>query len=109
MKLLGQMLLVCLILGAIQAVIVVIAIAFMLLLVWGLLFRTKETAGLIALCLLIEGFQVHPLVTTCVIALLVGLLLIPGRKEPPPGGAPTQTVLLPPQSGTDECSGSGSS
>ena len=73
MKLLGQVLLVCLLLSILKALVVLIAIAIVLLLIWGLFCRTHATVGLVAFSLLIEALQVHPAVT---IGLIVLSLLV---------------------------------
>lgn len=60
MKLLGQILLVCLVIAALQGLVAVLAIAIVLSLVWGLFYRTETTLGLIATCVLIAALQAHP-------------------------------------------------
>jgi hypothetical protein len=95
MKLLGQIILVCALVCVLQALVAVIATAFMLLLIWGLLFRTREAAGLIALCLLTGALNSHPTATIGIIILLFGILLIARWKASNRGSARTPAALLP--------------
>ena len=99
MRLLGQILLVCVLISALQALAAVIVITLILVLVWGLIYRTREIAGLLMVSLLIEGLQVHPVVTIGLIILLFGVVLI-ARAKPLHPEKPV--VLLPkPPSPTD--------
>lgn len=49
MTLFGRIVLLCLIVSALQGLVAVFAIAIVLLLLWGLFYRTEQTIGLIAL------------------------------------------------------------
>ena len=99
MRLLCQIFLVCVLISALQALAAVIVITLMLVLVWGLIYRTRETAGLLIVCLLIEGLQVHPVVTIGLTILLFGVVLIARLKPLHPGNP---VALLPkPPSPTD--------
>lgn len=80
MKLIGQILLVCVLLSVVKALVVLIAVAIVLLLVWGIIYHTPETVGLIALSLLLEGLQVHPIATVGVI-MLVGCIVLLARTK----------------------------
>jgi hypothetical protein len=75
MKTLGHILLFCVLLSVLKAIMIVIAIGIVLLLIWGLLFRTPQTVGLVALSLLIEGLQTHAIVTIGLIALSICIVL----------------------------------
>ena len=96
MKLLGQILFVCVLISALQALVAVIVFATLLFLAWALLFRTKQAIGFIAFCLLIEALQLYPIVTLCSIGLLVGVLLI-ARSKPSraPSCQPPAKLLAP--------------
>ena len=98
MRVLGQILLVCVLISALQALAAVIVITFMLALVWGLIHRTREMAGLLIVCILIEGLQVHPVVTIGLIVLFFGAFLI-ARSKPTQPSRPQ--LLLPPPRGSD--------
>jgi hypothetical protein len=78
---LGQIILFCLVISAFQGALAVLAIGFMLFLVWGLFFRTEQTLGLMALGALITALQVHPFATVGVIIGLAGAVLIADRKK----------------------------
>lgn len=80
MKLLGQILLVCVLLSVLKALVAFIAIGIVLLLIWGLLFRTPETVGIVAFSLLLEALRVHPLVTVGLILLLLGIVWLAGMN-----------------------------
>lgn len=96
MRLAGQIMLVCLLLAALQALLAILAVAFVLLLVWGLLFRTRETVGLIAFCLFLEALFTHPFVTIGVIAVLAGVVWIARIKEAESPTPQPPVALLPP-------------
>lgn len=104
MRLAGQIMLVCLLLAALQALIAILTVAFVLLLVWGLLFRTRETVGLIAFCLFLEALFVHPFTTIGIIVLLAAIVLIAnvGTEVPPDPQAPAALLPPPPPPGDDE-------
>lgn len=99
MRLAGQIILVCLLVAALQALLAILAVAFVLLLVWGLLFRTRETVGLIAFCLFLEALFAHPFATICVTAVLAGLVLIARMKEADNPSPQPPVALLPPPAG----------
>ena len=83
MKLVGQILLVCVLLSVLKALVAFIAIAIVLLLIWGLLFRTPATVGLISFSLLIEALQLHPLVAGVLVVLISCIILIARIKTGP--------------------------
>lgn len=95
MNVLGQLILVCLVIVALQGLVAVLAIAIVLSLIWGLFFRTGQTVGLIAFGLLIAALQAHPVITIGAIVAVTGALLIArGRTQQTP--IETQAILLPP-------------
>ena len=55
MRLLGQILLACLLIAVLQGMLAVLAVAVVLALICGLLFRPSETAGLIVLLLFLRA------------------------------------------------------
>ena len=92
MRLLGQLLLVVLVIAAAQAVLAGLVLGIVLLLIWGLLFRTAETVGLIVVLVFLKALDVHPLLTICVTALLGVGLWIAGRNS----AVDERQQLLPP-------------
>ena len=96
MRLLGQILLVALVIAALQGLVAVLVIAIVLLLIWGLLFRTAQTVGLIILGLLLTALQVHPWLTISAGLLLAGALLIGRVKDPPDDDDQPPLIALPP-------------
>lgn len=76
MRLLGQIIVLCLVLSALQGLAAVLAIAIILCLFVGLLIRPEQTMGLIALGLLFTGFSIHPWITIGIIGLLFAIVLI---------------------------------
>jgi hypothetical protein len=55
--------------------------AVMLLILAGLIFRTSQTLGLIALCAILTGFCTYPLAATAITATLIALSLWLKRRE----------------------------
>ena len=82
MRVLGQILLVCLVIAALQGLVAVLAIVIVLFLLWGLFFRTEQTVGLIVLGLLLSALQIHPWITVGALILLAGVVLIARVEEP---------------------------
>ena len=76
MRLIGQIILVCLVISALQGLVAVLAIAIVLSLFVDLLVRPERTVGLMALGLLCTGLFVHPWLTIGVIGLLLAVVLI---------------------------------
>ena len=69
-------------------------VAILLLFLAGLIFRTKETVGLIAILAVIAGFSAHPLIGIGIIAVLVPISLYFKRKEKA-ASADAEKVALP--------------
>jgi hypothetical protein len=73
MKLVATFFVCCLILAAAKAAITVLAIAILLALIWGAIFRPAQTYGFLATCLIISLFNRYPgwcLLTTALIVVL---------------------------------------
>lgn len=66
---------------AIGALVFLTKIAILLLFLAGLIFRTKETIGLIAVLAVFAGFRAHPLIGIGLIAVLLPISLYFKRKE----------------------------
>lgn len=95
MKLLGHILLACLVFAVLQALVALIALAIVMLLVWGLLFRTRATVGLIGFLLLLKALEVHTVATVCVFGAIGAALWIARTKPGRPTG-PDEPIALPP-------------
>ena len=68
-----------------------IKLALIFLLLAGLIFRTKETVGLLLLGAILYGFKAYPLISVGLAAVLLGVSLYFKRKEKLAGG----TKLVP--------------
>jgi hypothetical protein len=68
-----------------------VAAAILLLLVAGLIFRTKETVGLLLLLAIMAGFNAYPLIGTGIVGGLLALSLFAKHREKKRKGV----VLLP--------------
>ena len=79
---------------AIGALVFLTKVAILLLFLAGLIFRTKETVGLIAILAVIAGFSAHPLIGIGLIAVLVPISLYFKRKEKA-AAADGEKVALP--------------
>lgn len=86
MRLGGQILLALLVLAALQGALAVLTVAAVVLIIWGLLIRTAETAGLLLFLLLLEALGRWPLATVGSLIALAGAVLIASRAKrlPPP-------------------------
>lgn len=60
MRFIGTLLLLCLVLAAAKAALVVLALAIMLTLLWGLFTRTAQTIGYIFVCAIFWFAGAHP-------------------------------------------------
>jgi len=60
MKLIGYVLLACLILGALQYAMVVLTVMLILLALWGCIFRPREMLGIVTYIVILGLLQVHP-------------------------------------------------
>lgn len=96
MRLLGQIILVCVIVSALQGLVAVLAIAIVLFILWGLLFRTAETIGLLVMLGLMAALQSHPWITIGAGLALGGVLLIAGKMNPSERDEPPVDLLPPP-------------
>jgi hypothetical protein len=56
-------------------------LAFILLIVVGLIFRTKETIGFLLLCGVVTGFTVHPFIGLGLLVLVLVIFQIMKAKE----------------------------
>ena len=83
MRLLGQILLACLLIAVLQGMLAVLAVALVLAILWGLLFRTAETAGFLALLLYLRALELWPALTVGLTVGLVGTFLIARAKDVP--------------------------
>lgn len=78
MQIVGLILLVALLIYAFQ-------LAVILLLLAGLIFRTKETVGLLLILAIFAGFAAYPVIGFALLAaLLIYLFLKNGRRKPTP-------------------------
>lgn len=66
---------------AIAAFVYVTKVIIILIFLAGLIFRTKETVGLIIVLLVIGGFAKYPLIATAISATLLAVGLYFKRKE----------------------------
>ena len=65
----------------IGAFIVAVKVALALLLLAGLIFRTKETISLIAILAAIAGFNAHPAIGITIIIVLIAASFLLKKKE----------------------------
>jgi len=89
-KVLGQVIVLCLAIAALQAFASIIVLVLVALLFAGLLFRTKETVGLLLLGLLLSIGQVYPLVLLALLFALLGATLIGVGRKVPSAGLPQE-------------------
>jgi hypothetical protein len=82
MKLFATFFVFCLILAAAKAAIAVLAIAIMLALLWGAIFRPAQTYGFIATCLIVSLFSRYP--GWCLILIAMAILGALCRQMPKP-------------------------
>jgi len=73
-----------------------LAIAIVLLLLWGLITRPAETLSVILLLAFLSALQSHPWITIGAMVALCGALLIARVKAPPVEIASPPIVLPPP-------------
>ena len=71
MKLLGILLVACVVLAAMQAVAVALAVLLIVALIYGLFTAPRETLGFLGLLLVIALFQAQPVACLAVIALMI--------------------------------------
>jgi hypothetical protein len=83
MKLLGQIMLAAIALAVLQAAMALAVLCVLVVFVFGLVHRPRETLGLVALCLLLRLFEAQPIVGLMVVCALV--LLGRVKTGPKPG------------------------
>jgi hypothetical protein len=71
MKIIETLLLGCIIIAVIQWVIILLYVTFVMIVLWAVLFRSREAFGLLILCLCANLIQAHPLVCVAGIVLLL--------------------------------------
>lgn len=81
MRVLGHIIVFCLALAAIQAILSLLVGALVVLLFWGLLFRTRLTVGLVALGLALGLATNHPVVFVALCGMLLVIKLMASRRE----------------------------
>ena len=96
MRLLGQILLACLLIAVLQGILAVIAIGIVLALIVGLIWRPAETIGLLIVLGLITALQTYPWMTIGVSLAIVCVLLIAGKRLPADPSEPPPIALPPP-------------
>jgi hypothetical protein len=101
MNLLGNILLACLVIAALQGILAVLAVAVVLLILWGLITRPAETIPLLLLFALLQALELWPVATLTVIGCLGGAVLIASRRRFGRTGGQGQPPLLPPPTRRD--------
>jgi hypothetical protein len=98
-RLLGQIILVCLVISALQGLVAVLAITILLALLISLLVQPERTVGLMALGLLCSGLFIHPWLTIGFLGFLLVVVLIAdvGRTADQEASEPKRL--------TDQCRG----
>ena len=81
MRVILQLALLLCVIVAIEYAITLLAVAFLMLIVAGLIFEPANTIGTLALLLLIAGLSSHPFATIAVIVSLAGIVLIARQVE----------------------------
>ena len=71
MRLLGILLVACVVLAAAQAVALALAVLLMVSLIYGLFTAPRETLGFVALLLVLGAFQAQPVACLAVIGLMI--------------------------------------
>ena len=83
MKVAGTLMLACIILGIFQSVAAALAVALILMLVWGAIFRPRETYGFLAFGLVMQLLEHHAGLCVAVAGVIVAAALIADRPSPP--------------------------
>ena len=83
MRLLGQIIFVCLVLAALQALLAVAAFAVIGLVIVGLITKPNETWGFLFLCAIMASLQAYPLATLVAGAILGCAVLIAAIRKGP--------------------------
>jgi hypothetical protein len=102
MRLLGQILLACLVLAALQGILAVLAVGIVLALVVGAIWRPAETLPLLVIFAVLAGLDAHPWATIGAIGALFGVWLITGALRRMTSKARHAVALLPPPTRADE-------
>lgn len=85
MKLLATFFVCCVILAAAKVTFAVLAIATLLILICGAIFRPAQTYGFIATCLIVSLISRYP--GWCVVAIALAILVTACRAQPAPDSA----------------------
>ncbi len=85
MKLLVTFFVCCVILAAAKVAIAILAVAILLILIWGAIFRPAQTYGFIATCLIVSLISRYP--GWCVVAIVLAILVTAIRAQPAPDSA----------------------
>ena len=91
MKLFGQILLACVALAILQAALAVVVVGALLAAVVFLIFKPRETTGVIGLCLMVGLIQAQPVLA---VILLVAIVLL-SRRRPRPPAEPLRLTHVP--------------
>lgn len=81
MRLIGQIILLCLAIAALQVILSLIAVAIVLLLLWGLIFRTQATLGLLLFALFLGFAATHPFVFAALLLTVLGIKFMASRRK----------------------------
>ena len=85
MKIFATFFVCCVILAAAKVTIAVLAIATLLILIWGAIFRPAQTYGFIATCLIISLVGRYP--SWCIVVIALAILVSACRAQPVPDSA----------------------
>ena len=95
MKIVGQILLACILVAALHSVITAALVAFFLLLLWGALFRPKRTFAMVFALLLLGLAAEQPRVFILVAGAVIVLLAIIRHREPQSRRKRSRPTTLP--------------
>ena len=98
MRLLGQIILVCVILAALQALLAVVALVLVFAVIVGLITKPRETWGLLFVFLILASLEAYPLATLIAGASLSCAFFIAAihkRRRDRRGHVPKPPLLLP--------------
>ena len=83
MKIAGTLFVACIILGIMQSVAAALAIALILMLVWGAIFRPRETYGFLMFGLMMQLLEHHAGLCISAAGVVAALAFIADRPSPP--------------------------
>ena len=83
MKIAGTLFAACIILAILQSVVTALAIALILMLLWGVYFRPQETFGFLMFGLIVQLFEHHAAMCIAVTGVVVAVALAADRPAPP--------------------------